>query len=87
MSCNRQGCTLMYLLPFFTRTCYPSSPGTLAGPCHELLSNLLKYTESPVRYLTSPDVRMLCDKARLNFLEFSLAMNASLTFCIACRFL
>ena len=30
---------------------------------------------------------MLCDKARLNFSEFSLAMNASLAFCIACTFL
>ena len=87
MSCNQQGCTLMYLLPFFTRTCCPSCPSTLAGPCYELLSNLLKYTESPVRYLMSPEVRMLCDKACFNFSEFLLVMNASLAFCIACRFL
>ena len=42
---------------------------------------------SPVRYLVSPDVQILCESALLSFSEFSLAMNASLALWSACKFL
>ena len=94
MSCKWQRWNLIYLLPFLKRTCCPSCLSTFAGPCHELLSRHLIYTESSVRYLISPceifnitRSLYMWESAHLNFSEFSQAMNASLAFWFACRFL
>ena len=48
-----RGWTLIFILSFWTSTCWPSWSSTLAGPYHSLLFTRLKYAESPVTCLMS----------------------------------
>ena len=70
------GWTPTQLLPYLTKTCYPSGPNTFPGQRHPFSLDFPNETLSSAIYFVSPFVIVLCFSVVRIFYELSLAIDA-----------